>query len=69
MSADDLAPERTFALDGNDHQAGCDDCDSCWGGYPRQHEECTGLMHASFGDESYDGYWLYTLCDVCGERE
>lgn len=30
---------------------------------------CPGLIHASFGDEMQDGYWLYTKCDVCGEAE
>jgi hypothetical protein len=30
---------------------------------------CPGLIHASFGDEMEDGYWLYTRCDVCGEAE
>lgn len=29
---------------------------------------CGGLVHYEFGDESYDGYWLYRYCDRCGDE-
>lgn len=29
---------------------------------------CGGLIHADFGDETEDGYWLYTKCDKCGKK-
>lgn len=34
--------------------------------FPRACKEdgCPGLVHVSFGDESYEGYWLYEKCDV-----
>ena len=55
-----------------EHAIGTKDCDACWPGYPYPCEEdqCGGLVHASFGDENYDGdYWLYTKCDRCGQQE
>lgn len=58
----------TFRIDGLDHVGGDPECGWCWSGYPKPHEDCTGLLHASFGDENYDGdYWLYYRCDVCGD--
>lgn len=47
-------------------------CDSM--NFPTIHEKheggCKGLVHADFGDENGDGdYWIYTLCDKCGERD
>lgn len=56
----------------DDHAVSDPNCESCWTAYPRQCEkpDCSGFVHASFGDENYDGdYWLYTKCDVCGEPE
>ena len=46
----------------------------CAGGsnaWPRSCERagCIGLVHANFGDEGWDDYWLETRCDVCGEPE
>lgn len=53
------------------HPVGNPDCDLCWEGYPRpcEGDGCDGLVHAVFGDESWDGYFLWTRCDVCGEAE
>jgi hypothetical protein len=59
------------------HAVGNQKCDECWPGYPKPCDNlthagtgvCPGLIHASFGDEMEDGYWLYTKCDVCGEAE
>lgn len=57
-----------FTLDGEPHPVGSD-CDECWGdSYPKTCE-CGGNIHAVFGDENWDGYWLYTKCDRCGESE
>lgn len=63
-----------FGEIGYEHETGNAECDAGWCGgfaYPKPCEEegCTGLIHANFGDESWDGYWLETKCDVCGERE
>lgn len=54
---------------GDRHAIGDPECAECWGLYPTQCPHCrVGLMHASFGDENYDGdYWLYTRCDKCEE--
>ena len=53
----------------DEHKIGDMGCSECWRDYPKLCE-CKGLIHASFGDENYDGdYWLYTKCDKCGERE
>lgn len=53
------------------HTRGNADCRINWCGthYPKPCEQknCKGLVHANFGDEDYDGYWLFTQCDVCGE--
>lgn len=72
-------PEATMQL-GNpvdEHEVGDRACGECWGWYPKSCDNitregtgvCPGLIHASFGDESSDGYWLYTKCDVCGMAE
>jgi hypothetical protein len=55
------------------HEIGNKDCECGWcgsNGYPLPctTDGCTGLVHADFGDETEDGYWLYTKCDVCGEE-
>ena len=62
---------------GHQHRIGDPNCDEGWCSgqgfsYPKPCETtdgCPGLVHANFGDESWDGYWLYTKCDVCGEPE
>lgn len=53
------------------HLTGDKGCGPCWDGYPKPCDtpECTGLIHANFGDEGWDSYWLDTKCDVCGEAE
>lgn len=61
-----------FGEDDSPHEIGKSDCDECWNGYPKRCEDrdCSGLIHASFGDENGDGdYWLYKECDVCGGSE
>lgn len=63
----------TFTIHGDDdlHFVGDDTCPAGWcnGGRSRPflHEGCGGLVHANFGDENYDDYWLVTQCDKCGE--
>lgn len=61
----DVSGEQIYA-----HTIGNKDCGEGWCGssYPKACE-CGGLIHADFGDESYDGYWLHTKCDKCGESE
>jgi len=55
-------------LDEKKHTEG-PNCDECWMDYPKPCE-CGGFIHASFGDENYDGdYWLYTKCDKCSKNE
>jgi hypothetical protein len=65
--------EKTFTVgeDNDEHTIGAAECSSCWTGYPILCGfDCPGLIHASFGDENYDGdYWLSTKCDVCGLPE
>lgn len=56
------------------HGVGDKECGEGWCGshypIPCDNGDCKGLIHANFGDESYDGdYWCYTRCDVCGESE
>lgn len=53
---------------GDMHEIGNEECADCWGDYPKPCE-CGGLIHASWGDENIDDYWLYTQCDRCGEEE
>jgi len=58
-------------LDGVQHRIGDENCREGWcggKGYPKQCD-CGGLIHAEFGDESVDSYWLQTVCDKCGESE
>lgn len=77
MTEPATAPPETFDFGemlGDQHLIGAPGCEAGWcgGDYPRNcgGENCQGLIHANFGDESYDGdYWLYTKCDVCGEAE
>jgi hypothetical protein len=52
------------------HTVGDATCETEWcnggnGGYPKRCK-CGGLIHAAFGDEHYEGYWLYEKCDQCG---
>lgn len=48
------------------HQVGNPECPECWSGFPKPCD-CGGLVHASFQEESWDGYSLYERCDKCGE--
>ena len=54
------------------HRVGNADCEEGWCGsyWPHPHDEdCDGLVHAARGDENGDGdYWIYELCDKCGEQ-
>jgi hypothetical protein len=53
----------------DEHIVGDIDCGVGWCdtfGFPKQCA-CGGVIHASFGDEDWDGYWLYKKCDKCGE--
>lgn len=50
-----------------EHITGDADCESCWTS-PATPHDCgmSGcLEHTSFGDESYDGYWLHYMGDLC----
>lgn len=55
------------------HVVGDPACEEGWCGnvYPKPCDNggCPGLIHASYCDETDDGYYLYTRCDVCGEAE
>lgn len=51
------------------HQPKSVDCLRCWSGFPQPHKGCTGLLHAEFEDESFDGYFLSYRCDACDETE
>jgi hypothetical protein len=56
--------------DGDDeHEVGNPECRTCWGwNHPYEHEDCEGLVHASFGEQlAPDAYTLVTVCDVCGQ--
>lgn len=56
----------TFGESHEPHEKGNPECPACWGDYPTPHY-CGGLMHAEFGDENWDSYWLYYQCDQCAE--
>ena len=58
------------SYDGDPHAVGDKECRNGWCGdhYPIPCD-CGGLIHADFGDEDWDGYWLHTKCDKCGESE
>jgi len=51
------------------HEIGNANCQEGWcsggGGFPHPCR-CGGLIHADFGDEDWDDYWLYRKCDRCG---
>jgi len=56
-------------LDAVEHEKGNPNCSKCWTDFPKKCK-CGGLIHAEFGDESYDGdYWLYYKCDECGSTD
>jgi hypothetical protein len=62
---------ETFDVSGEDvyaHGIGDAGCHEGWCGnnfFPTPCV-CGGLIHADFGDDTYDGYWLYEKCDRCG---
>lgn len=51
----------------HEHESEGTDCPTCWPEYPRTctQEGCDGLVHAEFGDESWDDYWLFYRCLKC----
>ncbi len=57
---------KEIEIDGIKHEVGNKECSKCWSGFPKKCK-CGGLIHAEFGDESYDGYWLYKKCDKCND--
>jgi hypothetical protein len=72
LTPEDPAEKMPLGDSGDEHIVGAPKCLACWADYPKacEQEGCTGLVHASFGDENADcEYWLYTKCDVCGEPE
>lgn len=66
----DKATRKTVTLPESDkeHPVGDAACRACWMGFPVPCErDCRGLVHATFGDENFDGdYWISTKCDMCG---
>jgi len=50
--------------EGEEHEKGNSLCSECWKGFPKKCK-CGSLIHASFGDETDDGYWLYQRCENC----
>jgi len=51
-----------------EHIVGNKQCEKGWcgnHGYPKPCL-CGGLIHADFGDDTDDGFWLHTMCDKCG---
>lgn len=52
------------------HEIGNAECDQGWcdsgDRFPKKCD-CGGLIHADFGDEMEDGYYLIKKCDLCGE--
>lgn len=51
----------------SDHKKGDVNCSECWPDYPKLCK-CGGLVHAEFGDESWDDYYLIRECDQCGDK-
>ena len=51
----------------HEHIVGNKQCEEGWCGneYPKPCL-CGGLIHADFGDDTNDGYWIHTMCDKCG---
>ena len=67
-------PPPEFEFGDYVHRRADPSCSLGWCGaarYPKPCTEpgCTGLVHANFGEESWDGYSLNTRCDACGESE
>lgn len=61
-----MIPAVPYRLGDAEHETGDGACFECWVNWPRPCV-CGGLIHASFGDENYDGdYWLLYGCDRCG---
>lgn len=62
---------KTFTVEWKEHRVGDPRCVDGWcggiDGYPKPCR-CGGLMHADFGDDTEDGYWLHLKCDKCGEN-
>jgi len=48
-----------------DHKNGDERCPACWPHYPVKCA-CGGLVHAEYGDDTDNGYWLAKHCDKCG---
>ena len=47
------------------HPIGDTNCPHCWTDFPKKCV-CGGLIHAEFGDDTDDGYWLFHRCEKCG---
>lgn len=71
-------PTFSFGEDDYPHRIGDPTCDEgyCLGDkegwpdcYPTPCENCDGLVHANFVDESWDSIILVTRCDKCGSPE
>ena len=45
----------------------CFDCSKV--DFPQKHENCGGVLHAEFIDESYDSVFGYDFCDKCDYRK
>lgn len=54
-----------------DHLVGEPDCSECYldQARPCSDPACTGLIHSSFFDESWDSVILIYKCDVCGSTD
>jgi hypothetical protein len=61
------ARPRGILIDGRFHAEGDLDCGECWSDFPTACPDpsCPGHLHAEFGDESWDGYYLLFKCDIC----
>lgn len=51
------------------HIRGDKDCGGCFGWPIEKPCECGGHIHTEWGDEDWDGYWLYYMCDQCGSTD
>jgi len=62
---------KTFSFNGVSfpHEVGNGNCPECWDGYPVRCRNCGGLVHAQFGDEMDDGYYLEKCCDTCEDYD
>ncbi|MDO8435272.1 MAG: hypothetical protein Q7S89_01155, partial [bacterium] len=62
---------KTFVFGESDDQHPIGDplCAEGWCGTDGLPKACScgGLVHANFGDENEDGYWLFRRCDKGGE--